>query len=164
LLQTRDKPLLFVDVDGVISLFGGAADDRPPGTFHPIDGIPHFLSAGAAEHLLDLAAHFELVWCTGWEEKADEYLPHLLGLPRGIPHLSFERNPGRAHAHWKLAAIEGHAGTRPLAWIDDAFNDACHDWAAGRDAPTLLVTTEAHAGLTARERDQLRAWATSLRR
>ena len=58
-------------------------------------------------HLHDLAEWFDLVWCSGWEEKADEHLPALLGAP-SLPHLRFDRNPGRAHAHWKLAAIEAH--------------------------------------------------------
>jgi hypothetical protein len=50
-------------------------------------------------------------------------------------------------AHWKLAAIEEHAGDRPLAWIDDAFNDACWTWADARSAPTLLVPTDPAVGL-----------------
>ncbi len=42
-----------VDIDGVISLFGGVragigsqidSSTRPDGVFHSIDGIPHFLS------------------------------------------------------------------------------------------------------------------------
>ena len=102
---------------------------RKAGSFHSIEGIPHFLSATAAAHLLDLAEHFELVWCSGWEEKADEHLPHLLGLPAGLPFLRFDRSVGRSNAHWKLDAIDAYAGERPLAWIDDAFNAACHEWA-----------------------------------
>ena len=43
----------------------------------------HYLSADAARHLLSLARVFDLVWASGWEEKADEYLPHLLGVPAG---------------------------------------------------------------------------------
>jgi hypothetical protein len=123
--------------------------------------MPHYLSARAAAHLLSLREHFELVWASGWEERANEYLPHLLGLPE-LPHLSFERAVGRANAHWKLDAIDAHAGERALAWIDDAFNDACHDWASRRSAPTLLVQTEPGDGLTGRERELLRRWARSL--
>jgi hypothetical protein len=152
------RPLLMVDIDGVISLFGFPMDARPRGAFHSIDGIPHFLSAAACEHLLALSLSFELVWASGWEEKANEYLPSLLGLPR-LPHLSFERSPGKANAHWKLDAIEGYADGRPLAWLDDAFNDACYTWAAARAAPTLLVQTVPHAGLTEREADRLIEWA-----
>jgi hypothetical protein len=151
-----------VDVDGVISLFGFDAQVRPAGRFHTIDGIPHFLSSQAGSHLLDLQSEFELVWASGWEEKANEYLPHLLGLSGPLPYLSFDRSPGRTNAHWKLDAIEAHCGARPLAWIDDSFNDACHEWAAAREAPTLLVQTLPDRGLTQHEAQHLQAWAHTL--
>jgi hypothetical protein len=157
------KPVLFCDIDGVISLWGFGEYTRPAGVYAAVDGIPHFLSTRAAEHLLALEPHFELVWCSGWEEKADEHLPALLGVPSGLPHLSFggrSRAEVSARAHWKLAAIEEHAGDRPLAWVDDAFNDACHAWAARRAAPTLLVATEPAVGLHDEHVAELRAFAT----
>lgn len=156
-----------VDIDGVISLFAFAERPRPRprGSFHSIDGIPHFLSSHAARHLLALWPLFEPVWASGWEEKANEYLPHLLGLPGPLPYLSFERPAGTSrltNAHWKLDAIDRYADERPLAWIDDAFNDACHAWAKRRASPTLLVQTLPHSGLTQREADLLSDWAQSL--
>jgi Swiss Army Knife RNA repair-like protein len=157
-----------VDIDGVISLFGataagGAAVGSVEGSFHSIEGIPHFLSATASAHLLALAGAFELVWASGWEDRANDHLPHLLGLPAGLPFLRFARAVGRANAHWKLEAIDAYAGGRALAWIDDAFNPACHEWAQARAAPTLLVQTEPQRGLTAHEADALRDWARALR-
>ncbi len=163
------RPLLLIDIDGVISLFGGTelASGSPfagrAGSFHSIDGMPHFLSSTAAAHLLELQRHFELAWCSGWEEKANEHLPHLLGLPPALPFLRFERSVGRSNAHWKLAAIDEFAGVRALAWIDDALNPACHEWAAARSAPTLLVQTEPEHGLTEREAQLLGTWAEELR-
>jgi hypothetical protein len=168
-----------VDIDGVISLFGGweragwgaqnvHLGSRPDGSFHSIDGTPHFLSSTAAAHLLELSALFELVWASGWEERANEHLPHLLGLPPALPFLRFSRTtgplPARANAHWKLDAIDAYADQRPLAWIDDAFNPACHDWAQARRAPTLLVQTVPEHGLTSREARQLAEWARALRK
>jgi hypothetical protein len=162
LRELRRKPLLFVDIDGVLSLWGFGMDGWPTdGGWHQIDGVSHFLSARAARHLQALCDRFEPVWCSGWEEKADEYLPHLLGVPR-FPHLSFERNPGRRHAHWKLDAIESYAENRSLAWIDDAFDDACFGWASQRAAPTLLVPAEPATGLDDRAAEILGAWALSL--
>ena len=163
-----------VDIDGVISLFGGSrqrgwsaragdgAGGQLDGSFHSIDGTPHFLSSTAAAHLLELASVFELVWASGWEERANEHLPHLLGLPPELPFLRFARTVGRANAHWKLDAIETYARGRPLAWIDDALSPACHAWAAARAAPTLLVQTEPDCGLTSQEAEQLAAWASTL--
>ncbi len=126
------RPLLLVDVDGVISLFGFDHASPPAGRFEIVDGIAHFLSASAGEHLRELSAEFELVWCTGWEETANEYLPRALGLPAPLPHLEFERNPGRSNGHWKIAAIDTYAGPeRPLAWVDDAHDERCTTWADG---------------------------------
>lgn len=157
-MQTRDKPLLLVDVDGVISLFGFRPDRCPPGTWLNVEGIPHLISAAAAEHLLALSDHFELAWCTGWEEKANEHLVAALGLPAALPYLTFAAAP-ETTAHWKLAAVEAYAGDRPLAWVDDAFNDACHAWAAARPARTLLVPTSPVEGLGARQVAELERFA-----
>jgi hypothetical protein len=170
---------LLADIDGVVSLFGGlgssapataagpaAADGAIEGSFHAIDGVPHFLSATAAGHLLLLSGSFDLVWASGWEEKANEYLPHLLGLPHSLPFIPFSQrvSPGaRApRAHWKLDSITAYVGRRALAWIDDAFNPACHRWAGARGAPTLLVGTAPDRGLTAREATTLLGWARGL--
>ena len=167
-----------VDIDGVISLFGfpGSALPVPPtgasthagapaGSFHSIDGIPHFLSSTAASHLLALGSIFDLVWASGWEEKANEYLPHLLGLAEPLPFLRFERRTGAGksmNAHWKLAAIDDYAGARSLAWIDDAFDASCHEWSIARSAPTLLVQTSPAVGLTERETNRLLDWSRQL--
>ncbi len=153
---------MLVDIDGVISLFGGDLSAKT-GAFHSIEGIPHFLSATAAAHLLDLAEHFEPVWCSGWEEKADEHLPHLLGLPAGLPFLRFDRSVGRSNAHWKLDAIDAYAGRRALAWIDDAFNAACHEWAQRpRGADAARARPSPNTVSPQRERRLLLAWAQEL--
>ena len=160
--QMRHKPLLLIDIDGVISLWGFDPNRRPGGAFHPVEGIVHFLSSEAACHLLALLDLYDPAWCSGWEERANEHLPGAIGLGP-FPHLTFPRDtragtttPG----HWKLEAVDAYAGDRPAAWIDDAFNDHCHDWAARRAAPTLLVETEPSTGLTAEHAQTLRAWAT----
>jgi hypothetical protein len=144
-----------VDVDGVLSLFG--TGDVPA----LIDGIPHSLSTTAASVLNALVPHFECVWCTGWEERADEHLPRLLGLPRGWPHVTFPES----REHWKLAGIDAYAGPdRPLAWIDDHHDEACRAWAAARRGPTLLISTEPGVGLTPEHASALRGWSQTLAR
>jgi HAD domain in Swiss Army Knife RNA repair proteins len=159
-LQMRLKPLLLVDIDGVLSLFGFPSTDRPAGSWISVDGILHLISATASEHLHRLAQRFELVWCSGWEEKANEFLLAPLSLPRPLPFLTFSAQV--TDDHWKLAAITAYAGTRPLAWIDDAHDDRCRAWAAARAAPTLLVSTSPATGLTAAHVATLEAWAASL--
>jgi hypothetical protein len=152
-------PLLLIDVDGVISLFGFEQTSAPEGRFVTVDGIPHLIAARAGAQLARLQRSFECVWCTGWEDRAEEHLPHLLGLPGGWAHLSFT-DPPVPEAHWKLAAIDRHAGPdRPVAWVDDAHDERCRAWAAARPGPTLLVTTSPHEGLTEAQVVRLEAWA-----
>jgi hypothetical protein len=155
--------MLLLDVDGVISLFGFDHRQPPPGRYALVDGMMHFLSATAAGLIAELAMAFELVWCTGWEEKADEHLPAQLGLPGGLANLTFAAaDPGAAPRHWKLEAIDAFAGPRrPLAWIDDAHDDSCRRWAADRSGPTLLVVTEPAIGITAAHVHALNVWASS---
>ncbi len=158
-----ERPLLLLDIDGVISLFGFDPARRPDGRFLTVDGIPHFVSAQAAEHVLALVEDYELIWCSGWEEKADEHLPFALGLPSGLPHVAFPALTESGARHWKLAAIDEFAGpARSLAWVDDAHDESCRAWAATRSAPTLLVGTDPAVGLTAEHREQLAGWARGL--
>jgi hypothetical protein len=151
--------VLFVDVDGVLSVFGFPGDAPAPGLLCSVDGIPHCLVHGCGERLVRLSETFELVWATGWEERANEHLPHLLRLGREYPTLQFDHQPQWGSAHWKLSAVERYAGDRPAAWIDDNFNEACHFWASERPAPTLLVHTDPAVGITDRHVDQLETWA-----
>jgi hypothetical protein len=157
------KPVLAVDVDGVISLFGfdGALEDVP-GNFQLIDGVAHCIADGVGPRLLRLAEHFEMIWATGWEERANDHLPHILGLPGEIPALTFGGRARFGTAHWKLDALEEFAKGRALAWIDDSMDETCHAWASERDAPTLLVPTLSDVGLTDAQVDAILDWARDL--
>lgn len=155
-----DRPLLAVDIDGVISLFG--FEERPAHTqVQLVDGIPHCISLPCGDRLLRLTENFDLVWASGWEDKANFYLPQLLGLPE-LPHVSFDIEARSGDAHWKLAALEAYAGERAIAWVDDNFDASCYEWAERRVAPTLLVPTEPHLGLEEGHVEALNAWAISL--
>jgi hypothetical protein len=146
--NARRPPILFVDVDGVISLFGFEPGD-PPGNFHQIDGIVHCIGREAGRRLTRLAERFELVWATGWEDKANDYLPRLLALEaNNLPFLTFGEQAVFGTAHWKVDAINEYAGNRPAAWIDDNLDERCIAWAERRPAPTLLVETQAPVGIT----------------
>lgn len=161
----RSKPPLFVDIDGVISLWGFPSDDRPAGVWTQIEGIVHFLSAEAAETLRALVPVFDCRWASGWEDRANEHLPHLLELGPW-PFVGLDAHAQGAgtsvRAHWKVDAIEADAAGAPLAWIDDAFNDAVRDWARSRSAPTLLIETTPDRGFTAQDGERLRAFAASI--
>jgi hypothetical protein len=154
-----DRPILFTDVDGVISLFGFDPAAELPGSFHSVDGILHCIGSESGARLARLADNYELVWATGWEEKANEYLPHLLGMANPLPVLTFGGRAVVGTAHWKLAAIDEYADGRPAAWIDDSLDERCQRWARERSAPTLLVETQPAVGITDEQVDLLLRWA-----
>lgn len=169
------KPLLFIDVDGVISTYGfagnrqdprfqaGPAVDKPnpqSGTFHMVDGIPHHIGEGMDRRIKALLPHFESVWATGWGERANDHLVYLLKMPGELEVVDFDVAPSTdGSGHWKLDSLTARAGSQPAAWIDDGHNEACLAWAAARDAPTLLISTDPFEGLTDAQVDELIAWA-----
>jgi len=146
-------------VDGVISLFGfEETPDRKLAKFELIDGVVHCISVVAGERLNRLGEHFELVWATGWEDKANDYLPTLLGLPE-LPHITFQGAARFGSAHWKLGPIDEYASDRAVAWIDDSFDESCFEWAEKRAQPTLLVPTEPQLGIEEAHVTALESWA-----
>src|SRR5256885_16524730 len=87
-----ESPLLALDVDGVISLFGFEGPlDRAPGRFHLINGMAHCIPEGIGERLRRLSSEYEIIWATGWEDRANEGLPEVPGRPGGPPLLTFRR-------------------------------------------------------------------------
>jgi len=164
LSDEEPRPVLFVDVDGVISLFDFDPGDAPPGRFHLVEGLHHYISETAGERLGRLADTFELVWATGWEHRANEHLPSLLALPgKELPTLSFDERPVWGTAHWKVSAVDRYARGRPAAWIDDSLDESCEAWAHRRSDPTLLVHTEPAIGITEEQVGRLLEWAAALR-
>ena len=148
----------------MISLFGFApGDDTLPGPIHWIDGVAHCIPDDVGMRLVRLAETFELVWATGWEERANEHLPFLLKLPfRDLPCLTFDGRAVFGSAHWKVDAIDEYARNRPAAWIDDNLDETCRAWAEQRAAPTLLVETSSAEGITDEQVARLLAWAHDL--
>jgi hypothetical protein len=161
-----DQPILAVDIDGVISLFGfdhpiepgGPNPERAPGEFHLIDGMLHCIALETGPRLNHLGETYELVWASGWEDRANDHLPAILGVPE-LPYLTFDGRARFGTAHWKLDALEEYAGSRPLAWIDDSLDESCYEWGERRSAPTLLVPTESDVGLTEAHAEALESWA-----
>jgi hypothetical protein len=156
------RPILAIDVDGVISLFGtDPQPDRSHTQFQLVDGVPHLISLPTGDRLRRLSELFDPVWATGWEDKANFYLPNILGLSE-LPFVSFDVAARPGGAHWKLGPIDEYATGRPLAWIDDNFDPSCFEWAERREQPTLLVPTETHLGLEEAHVGALEAWVQGI--
>jgi hypothetical protein len=160
-----DAPILAVDIDGVISLFGfdqpepgRGGPNNAPGEFHLIDGMLHCIALDTGPRLMRLSKIYELIWASGWEDRANDHLPGILGLPE-FPYLTFDGRARFGTAHWKLEALEEYAGSGPLAWIDDSLDASCYEWADQRAAPTLLVPTESDVGLLDVHVDVIEGWA-----
>ena len=153
-----------MDVDGVISLFGFTpGEGQLPGPLHWIEGVAHCIPDEVGARLVTLAERFELVWATGWEDRANEHLPFILKLPfRDLPSLSFDGRAVFGSAHWKVGAINEYAGDRPAAWVDDNIDETCLEWAENRDAATLIVQTSSAEGLTDEHVSGLLRWADEL--
>ena len=158
--EDNGKPILAVDIDGVVALFGF---DEPPSSegveFHLVGGRMHCLSTEAARLLRQLADQYEVVWVTGWERGA-QGMSKLLKLPKW-PYLTFAGAARFGSADWKLAPLERYARGRALAWIDDSFDEVCYEWARNREEPTLLVATESEVGLGKVQAEALSGWARS---
>lgn len=169
--EPENRPLLAIDVDGVISLFG--FEEAPPpalARFELIDGTPYCLSLAAPERILRLADRFELIWATGWQDRANDRLSLLTGIGP-LPVIEFDAHrergerSGTTDAHWKLGAVDEFCQTRALAWIDDSFDQSCFDWAVEREdsgLPTLLVPTDPAIGLEEAQAAATSDWADSL--
>ena len=158
--RNSGRPILAVDIDGVVSLFGF---DEPPRLaeveFHLVGGTMHCISTRAGRLLRQLADQYEVVWVTGWERGA-QGMSQLLGLPKW-PYLTFDGAARFGSADWKLAPLEKYARGRALAWIDDSFDERCYEWAKQRQEPTLLVATDPEVGLEEVQAEALSGWARS---
>ena len=158
------RPILAVDIDGVISLFG--AEEQPDRSFTKlelVDGVPHLISLPVGDRLLRLSEHFELVWASGWEDKANFYLPTLLGLPGASPRELSTAPCAPGPAHWKLGPLDEYA-VGPSAGLDrrQLRPELLRVGGASASEPTLLVPTESHLGLEEAHVEALRQWAVSL--
>lgn len=153
--MAADRPLLLVDVDGVLNPFPhGPADPTPEG-FDPyvLDGYHVWLSPTHGDWLRELATVFELVWGTTWEDRANVLIAPILGLPT-LPVVHFDRSGGG----WveKLPDVRVFLDhDRAAAWIDDMHGPAEFAWADARPAPTLLIHTDGRVGMTRPDVDRL---------
>lgn len=156
-----DRPLLLLDIDGVLNPSRSAA--CPAGYREvPIGGgrDPLRIRDQHADWLTELSAALDLVWATGWRDAANQIVAPLLRLPR-LPVVTLP--PGPFDLDAKMAAAMAHVADRPAAWIDDQLTPAVRRWAAARTPATLLIDADPAVGLTRQMVDATLRWAAALR-
>jgi len=158
--DAADRPVLLLDVDGVLVVYLPVLNDA--GATYLEDGevwgYETQLNLEAAPLIAELAERFDLAWNTRWGESANRALSPALGIGQ-LPVLDLGDRECR---FTKVPAVRAFAGTRAVAWIDDELGDDAEAWAAARPHPTLLVRTNAVGGITRAATDRLLAFAASL--
>lgn len=156
----KDKPLLFLDVDGPLNPWKASPSKRPEGyethrmmtpswqeserkrlieSGRPASRVKPlrvWLKPSHGEDLLALP--FTLLWDTMWGDEANDWIGKNIGLPElPVVDLSDAVKPVRSpywrnkpSVHWKTEVLIQYAAGRPFAWVDDEITDLDKEYAA----------------------------------
>ena len=165
------RPILAVDVDGVLNRCDWRAREAPAGWLDAkVLGfrIRHNPGHGAALLAVAERTGAELAWCTTWEQLANDHIRHLVGLPE-LPVVPMK--PGKAGLRFgerrsvgvtKAMAMAAYAGDRPFCWLDDE-PDAADELAVLCDTPHLVVRVDEETGLADEHLKLAEAWLAGWR-
>ncbi|MFI7007733.1 hypothetical protein [Streptomyces sp. NPDC050145] len=168
------QPLLFIDVDGPLNPYAAQPERRPAGyrthRMRPtgweqpwVKPLRVWLDPAHGPALLALP--YELVWCTTWQDEANEWIGPHLGLPR-LPYVAWPEDAlrlGGEGRFWKTEHVVRWAAGRPFAWVDDEVTDADRRYVAARHpAPALLYHVSPRIGLVDADFACLDDWATGI--
>jgi hypothetical protein len=162
-IASTERPILLVDVDGVILPFGRPLSDEVAFDGIVIDEHEHRVARDVRDLFARLEAVFECVWATAWEEKAPPAIAPIVGTGSSWPVITFPLVEG--FRTWKLPGVqswcERHAGDRPVVWVEDELDVDAIAWAKRRGNNTLLLPTDPTVGLTAEHVEAALSWATA---
>lgn len=141
------KPLLFMDVDGVLNCFRDDGEMFNAGTADWCCVPP-----GTQDRLKILVKHFDPVWATAWFGRANVLREPLNLGPKPWPHIEWNQ--------FKLTEILKFAKDRPWAWVDDDANFELDElgWTTLM-VPGLVVEPDPNFGLNDQHVEQLVQYA-----
>lgn len=158
------KPVLLLDIDGVIAPFGGGHADlvvqyKEPEDEAKLTHLEHnvgmyalYIRRDLPQIMRELRPHFTLMWGTAWGvDEANRHMNPILefedplegveyrGSIPGIVEMKMSGwswEPGKMPDTWKLPWIQQFAAEdgRPLVFIDDEIVQDGLDWAETRTA------------------------------
>ena len=150
---TTEKPLLLIDVDGVLNAL------RDPARFK-LGKFGVSLNPDHGSWLLAFADRMTLTWATLWEHDANRLIAPIVGLPE-LPVIEFKDALSSRADTFKLTDVESFVGDRAFVWIDDDLFEDAFEWERARNRaglPTLLVKTDRLLGLQRADLDKIEAW------
>jgi hypothetical protein len=172
-----DRPVLALDIDGVLIAWPPEFRTPEPYTYRPPEGFVEHPEESEIrynpEHGLwikELLPIFDGVYLSSRRGCSHEDIGIALGLPeldwvqydghgnpseRSVNNVNYERRP----------ALEHLFVDRPLVWVDDDLQPIDFDWAAERTergVPTLLVKPTYYVGLERQHIDEIHSWYGAL--
>jgi hypothetical protein len=160
------RPLLFLDVDGVLN------------ACPPLDGVPVFnakgfpicVPPGTKERIARLLEAFDPVWATTWRGDAHAHFCEAIGVDEDPPWDHIDSPRGGA---WKLPEILQYAWTlrmsgpdvhQPWVWIDDDGRWEMQQHGLWHDkVQTLVICPDTAKGLTDEHVEEALAFAERLK-
>lgn len=123
-----EQPILFLDVDGPLNLWGRAnrrilnpllrahlIHIQPDNSFN----VNVVLSRLLGPRLRELGKYFEVRWATSWNQWANQHLSPLLGISKNLPWVRCPNGDPRA----KFPEVMAAAGDASFAWVDDYLTE-----------------------------------------
>ncbi len=181
------KPILLLDIDGVLNLLPKRWGYKPiqvepvsrphrrerirPGD----DGVHYVVNIplDVVDLVEQLATEFDIKWFTMWNYDAPDCFAPVAGLPH-FEHYYVDWNMGReilkgqgytlqeTKEIWvaKTPFIPGYIGTTPFVWIDDDTTPTDTDYLFERGLTDFrIITVEPNLGLTQDTVNTALAWA-----
>lgn len=158
------KPLLFIDVDGVLNRMVTPAVAAERGLLSvrltPSTSTISFmmnLDVNDGPVLMGMTDVFDLAWGTTWENDANTLIAPKIGLPGDLPVATT-----RYHEYSKAKGVLRLAAGRPFVWLDDALSAQDKQQIFADSPDSMVIDVNESVGLSAKNLKVARTWAQGL--